>query len=111
MKNSSILLAAAVMAVVLGTCGEDPVATPDDAVPTAAPSSYSGFLFADDTGVYLVDTLAESHPPQAVGPLRPVDGIDLASFPGLRSAAGVAWSDQPVQLTGTMRDGVLVVSA
>ena len=90
MKNTTILLAAAVLAVVLATCGDDS-ATPDETVPTTPastvgvgspsgieveePGIYTGFLFADETGVYLVKTLAESFPPQAVGPLRPVEGI------------------------------------
>lgn len=59
----------------------------------------------------LCDALAESHPPACAGASMPVTGLPEGLVAGLRSAAGVRWTDAPVQVVGRVRDGVLRVDA
>ena len=71
----------------------------------------NGFIITDAGGtVYLAELLAESLPPLPGGAQLIVEGLDLGSFPGLTSAQGIIWSDQPVQLLGDVRNGVMTVS-
>ncbi len=77
----------------------------------AGPLLVNGFLITDSDGtVHLAELLAESLPPQPGGATLIVQGLDLVDFPGLTSAQGITWSDQPVQLLGEVGDGVLTVS-
>lgn len=75
------------------------------------PLLVNGFIVADADGtVVLAELLAESLPPLAGGATLTVVGLDLSTFPGLTTAQGITWSDQPVQLLGEVNDGVLTVS-
>ena len=130
MKKYAMMLGALVIAVALAACGSDGTTTdptlPDelqtnltepntDPVPAGVtlgePMLYSGFLYADENGVRLVKTLAESFPPQPVGPEQVVVGLDLDNFADLSSSQGITWSDRVVEVLGTIdADGVLVAT-
>ncbi len=78
----------------------------------AGPLLVNGFIVTTPDGVvYLAETLAESFPPQPGGDRLIVEGLDLDVFAGLTSAQGITWSEQHVQVLGTVADGVLTVSA
>jgi hypothetical protein len=74
------------------------------------PVVVSGNLLAQSGEVRLCSALAESFPPQCVGAALRVEGLDLDSLDDLSTGGGVTWSDRPVRLRGTVRDGVLTVS-
>jgi hypothetical protein len=74
------------------------------------PVVVSGNLLAQSGEVHLCSALAESFPPQCVGAALGVEGLDLDSLDDLTTGGGVTWSDGPVRLRGTVRDGVLRVS-
>ena len=75
------------------------------------PVLVNGFIITVPDGtVYLSEALAESFPPQPGGAKLIVEGIDLDAFEGLTSAQGITWSDQFVQVLGTVEEGVLTVS-
>ena len=68
------------------------------------------FYYADDSGTYLCDALAESFPPQCGADRIPLDntaGIDLGP---LQSEQGVSWSDDFVTVVGEVIDGVFVLT-
>ena len=83
------------------------------------PLLVNGFIIVDDGGqVRLCAGLLESFPPQCGAPSLGVQGLDLDGFEGLNSALPVeggirtvSWTDQPVQLLGTVSDGVLTVAS
>lgn len=74
-----------------------------------------GYVVAPEGApVRLCQMLAESYPPQCGEPSLVVEGLDLASVPGLVSTddpalARVSWSEGEVELTGVVTDGVLRV--
>lgn len=74
-----------------------------------------GYVVAPEGApVRLCEALAESFPPQCGGSSVVVEGLDLASVPGLTSIddpalAQVSWSEGEVELTGVVTDGVLRV--
>jgi hypothetical protein len=74
------------------------------------PVVVSGSLLAQSGEARLCSALAESFPPQCVGPQLLVEGLDLDSLEHLETGGGVTWSDRPVRLRGTVSDGVLTVS-
>jgi hypothetical protein len=64
--------------------------------------------------IRLCEALLESYPPQCGEPSLVVRGLDLAKVPGLVSTddpalARVSWSERPVELAGTVEDGILTV--
>ncbi|MCH7845821.1 MAG: hypothetical protein IH850_08315 [Acidobacteria bacterium] len=78
----------------------------------AGPLLVNGFIVTTPDGVvYLAEALAESFPPQPGADKLIVKGLDLDVFAGLTSAQGITWSEQHVQVLGTVADGVLTVSA
>jgi hypothetical protein len=77
----------------------------------AGPLLVNGFIVTTSDGtVYLAEALAESLPPQPGGARLVVEGLDLKSFEGLTTAEGITWSDQRVQVLGTVEGDVLTVS-
>lgn len=60
--------------------------------------------------VRLCSAILESYPPQCGGPSLTVLGAELDTVPGLQTAGSVTWSEQPAELLGVVRDGVLTVS-
>lgn len=62
--------------------------------PTDDIVAVTGALFAAPDGtVMLCDAIAESFPPQCGGERMRVEGIDLASVPGLQTEGDVSWAE------------------
>ena len=74
------------------------------------PLLINGLLHVQNDQARLCETLAESFPPQCGGRFLEVEGLDLMTMDGLRSEGSVTWSDQPVQVLGTVEGGVLTVA-
>lgn len=70
----------------------------------------NGAIVATESETRLCAALLESYPPQCGGDSLRVNGLDLTTLEGLSSAGGVTWADQPVQILGVVRDGVITVS-
>ena len=66
------------------------------------PLLINGLLHVQNGQVRLCETLAESFPPQCGGRSLVVTGLDLTTIDGLSSAGSVTWSDQPVQVLGSV---------
>jgi hypothetical protein len=131
MKTTFALLAALLAAVALAGCGGD---DDDDAAggdtspaPTAPvgpgisieealesdstePLLVKGNLLVLDGQARLCSALAESFPPQCGGASLLVTGLDVAQVEGLMVEQDVMWTDRPIQLAGTVADGILTVS-
>ena len=75
------------------------------------PLLVNGYLVASGDEVRFCSALAESHPPQCGGSSLVVEGLDLDEMQGLSSASGVTWSDEQLQLLGSVEDGVLRIEA
>lgn len=70
------------------------------------------FVFADGR-VVISDAMAESFPPQPAGVQLDVQGLDLMQIPLTEGPADmeieiIQWTDQQVQLIGSVVDGVFV---
>jgi putative hemolysin len=95
-----------------GECapGDDRVPmTIDDALAASGPVTVAGYLFVDADGeAVLASLMAESFPPQAAGATVPVD-IDVSGI-SFSEDQGLRWTDQMIEIEGTMVDGVLVGS-
>ena len=74
------------------------------------PLLINGFLHAQDGQVRLCEWLAESLPPQCGARSLVVQGLDLTTMSGLTSEGSVTWSDQLVQVLGTVEGEVLTVA-
>ncbi len=126
MKRIIVLLAVVTIAsVAAAACGDDD----DDLVsdPTSGvgpgisigealtsnltgPLLINGLLHVQNGQVRLCESLAESFPPQCAERFLVVKGLDLTTMDGLTSEGSVTWSDQPVQLLGTVEDEVLTIA-
>jgi len=69
----------------------------------------NGLLHVQNGQVRLCETLAESFPPQCGGRFLVVKGLNLMTMDGLSSEGSVTWSDQPVQVLGSVEGEVLFV--
>ncbi len=76
----------------------------------AGPLLINGLLHVRNDQARLCETLMESFPPQCGGRFLEVEGLDLMTMDGLRNEGVVTWSDQPVQVLGTVEGEVLTVS-
>lgn len=75
------------------------------------PLLVNGYLFVDPEGeMTLAELLAESFPPQPAGATLRVQGLDLSEVEDLETAQGVSWTQDYIQLLGTVQDGELIVS-
>ena len=74
------------------------------------PLLINGLLHAQNGQVRLCENLAESFPPQCAGKFLVVNGLDLTSMEGLTSEGSVTWSDQLVQVLGSVEAAVLTVA-
>ena len=126
MKKILALLAIVTIASVLATaCGDDdgkldsgPVSGvgPGISIGEALTSNLdgpllvNGHLFAQNGEVRLCELLAESFPPQCAGEFLVVQGLDLTTMEGLTSEGSVTWSNQFVQVLGTVEEEVLTVA-
>ncbi len=76
---------------------------------TGGPLVVQAFIVADaDGAARLCDALAESFPPQCGGAAIEVSGLPLELLDGLEASGTVLWSEQPVQLIGSVKAGVFV---
>ena len=126
MKKILVLLAlVAIASVVVAACGDDddnlvsgptigvgPGISIGEALTSnlTGPLLINGLLHAQNGQVRLCENLAESFPPQCSGKFLVVEGLDLTTMDGLTSEGSVTWSDQPVQLLGTVEGAVLTVA-
>jgi hypothetical protein len=68
-------------------------------------------LFVDSGGqVTMADAIAESFPPQPGGARITVVGLDLGPF-DLSTGGGIRWSDETVEIMGTVEGDTLVVAS
>ena len=74
------------------------------------PLLINGHLHAEDGRVRLCAVLAESFPPQCGGRFLVVKGLDLTRIDGLAREGSVTWSEQAVQILGTVEGEELTVS-
>ena len=127
MKNLLLLLAAAtIVSAFMASCGDDDGDMPPGPVSGVGPGIsvgealtsnlqgpllVNGHLHAQDDQVRLCELLAESFPPQCGGETLVVEGLDLTTMDGLTREGGVTWSDQLVQVLGTVEGEVLTVTA
>jgi putative hemolysin len=71
------------------------------------PITVRGYLFVDLEGnATLASAMAESFPPQAAGSLLPAE-IDLSKY-SFAEEQGLRWTDEYVDVRGTLIDGVLL---
>ena len=127
MKNLILVLAVAtIVSAFAAACGDDngqltpgpissgvgPGLSIDEALTSnlAGPLLINGHLHAQDGQVRLCELLAESFPPQCGGTVLVVQGLDLTTMNGLTSDGSVTWSDQLVQVLGTVESEVLTVA-
>ena len=96
-----------------GGVGVGPGISVEEAIESTldGPLLVNGYLVASQDEVRLCSALAESYPPQCGGESLVVEGLDLETMPGLSSEAGVTWSDEEIQVLGSVEDGVLTVVA
>lgn len=121
-----MLSAATVLALMLTACGEDGAVPggvtqsgvgPGISVTEAiegdfdVPVLVNGYLFVDAEGeVTLAEMVLESYPPQPGGATLEVEGMELSQVE-LQSDQGMSWTDDTIQVLGTVADGKLVVGA
>jgi hypothetical protein len=115
----SLLLLAAVVALAAG-CGGDQAGAPapERALTVEEALAYegdkpvlvAGHVLARDGEVRLCSGFAESHPPQCAGPSLVVRGLAVSEVADTRSASGITWTDDPVELRGRVGGTTLVVS-
>jgi hypothetical protein len=133
MKTTLALLAALLAAVALAGCGGDdpdngagggdggtttssgtagPGISIEEALESGStePLLVNGNLLVLDGQARLCSALAESFPPQCGGASLLVTGLDVAQVEGLMVEQDVMWTDRPIQLAGTVADGILTVS-
>jgi len=120
------LSAAIALALMLTACGENG-AEPADGTQSAVgpgisvaealagdfegPVLVNGYLFVDTDGeVTLAEMVLESYPPQPGGASLEVEGLDLAQVE-LQSDQGMSWTNETIQVLGTVADGKLAVDA
>lgn len=120
-RLSVLLLTVVILAAVLAGCGSketiDTVLDIDQALKAEAGQAVrvQGHLIVTDSGALLASALLESYPPQAGGSTLPLEDLDTETLVGLSSTAGqvdlaqVTWTDFPLVLEGTIKDGVLTV--
>jgi hypothetical protein len=100
-----------------GCGGEEGPLTPAQARDASGEVTVEGALIAiEGEPVRLCSAILESYPPQCGRPSIEVRGLDLDSLDGLSSTrqgedvVPARWSDRPTRVTGTIEDGVLVMS-
>ena len=74
------------------------------------PLLINGQLHVQNGRARLCEALAESFPPQCAGRFLVVEGLNLMTIDGLTSEGSVTWSDQTVQVLGTVEGEVLTVA-
>jgi hypothetical protein len=100
---------------VTGCGGDEGPLTPEQARDASGEVTVEGSLIAiDGEPVRMCSAILESYPPQCGEPSLEVQGLDLDSL-DLASTrpddevTPARWSDRPIQVSGTVESGVLVV--
>ena len=118
MKTLALLPVVLLLALAGSACGGDegPL-TPEEARDASGEVTVEGALIAlEGEPVRMCSAILESYPPQCGQPSLEVRGLDLDSL-DLSSTrpdddvTPARWSDRSIQVTGTVEDGVLVVSS
>ena len=129
MKRTLVLLAVVTIAsVVAAACGDDgddegdvvsgPISGVGPGITVGValisnltgPLLVNGQLHVENGRVRLCEVLAESFPPRCGGRFLVVEGLDLMTIGGLTTEGSVTWSDQTVQVLGTVEGEVLTVA-
>ncbi len=126
MKKILVLLAVVTIAsVAAAACGDDDGDLVSDPISGVGPGIsigeaftsnlkgpllINGLLHVQNGRARLCEALAESFPPQCAGRFLVVNGLDLTTIDGLTSEGSVTWSDQAVQVLGTLEGEVLTVA-
>lgn len=74
------------------------------------PLLVNGFLVVRGGEARLCETLLESFPPQCGSPSLLVEGLDRDVIDGLTSEQGTTWSEQQIQLLGTVDGDTLTIA-
>lgn len=91
----------------------DPVTVAEAiAGPTDRPQRVTGYVFVSaDGSMVIADSILESFPPQPGGASLVVVGFSLEGMTGIAQGpadgAITAWSEAPIEVLGTVADGVL----
>lgn len=119
MKTLPLVLSVLVLTVAgcggEGGANEGPL-SPEQALDASGEVTVEGSLIAvDGEPVRLCSAILESYPPQCGEPSIEVQGLDLdsldlASTRPSDEVTPARWSDLPIQISGTVEDGVLVGS-
>jgi len=75
------------------------------------PLLVNGWLLAASANeVRLCESLTPPEPPRCGQPSLAVRGLNLSKVESLKRDSGSAWSQQPVRLLGTLKNGVMKIS-
>jgi hypothetical protein len=91
----------------------DPISVEEAiAAPADRPHLVRGYLFVYADGrMVIADAIAESFPPQPGGATLEVEGFSVEGMTGFTDGPEghelAQWSDEPVEILGTVADGVL----
>jgi hypothetical protein len=97
-----------------GSTGVGPGISIDEALASDStePLLINGWLVISPQGeVRFCSALGDGTPPTCAGSSLVVAGLDAADVGELAEAQGVQWSEEPIQLLGSIENGRLVVSA
>ena len=82
--------------------GTLPISIPDALASDEGPLLVEGYLVITGDGARFCEALAESFPPQCGGASLSVDEPDPSALQNLTTEGDVSWTDQPVQMLGTI---------
>jgi hypothetical protein len=122
-----MLSAAIALALMVAACGDDVAEPGKDGTRSGVgpgisvteaiegdfvgPVLVNGYLFVDAAGeMTLAEMVLESYPPQPGGATLEVEGLDLSQME-LQSEQGMSWTDDTIQVLGTVEGGKLTVDA
>jgi hypothetical protein len=101
------------------TAPGEPISVADAlALDEGASATVRGYVFEPDEGATVMcDVLGESFPPTCTGPTLTTDGLDVDSLPGVETTAPgdlvapATWTSAPVEVSGEIQGGRLLVSS
>ena len=123
-RLAALVIGVTTVALIVAACGDDDTGSGSGPISGVGPGiSVEEALDSDLDGPLLVNgllhvqngvtrlcaVLAESFPPQCGRPFLVVAGLDQNKIEGLISEGSVTWSDQLIQVLGTVEGDVLTV--
>jgi hypothetical protein len=101
------------------TAPDEPVTVADAVgLPEGSSVTIRGYVFQPDEGATIMcDVFGESFPPTCTGATLTTDGLDVNSLPNLETTSGgdlvapATWTSEPVEVSGQLQAGRLVVSS